>query len=65
VINARWRTIYWCRTLAKVIEVFRNDFDKKVDLASLMREITEDINNPNNVKVVVDQMDLFCISSRL
>ncbi|WP_158729773.1 MULTISPECIES: 3-deoxy-manno-octulosonate cytidylyltransferase [unclassified Flavobacterium] len=43
--------------LAKVIEVFRNDLDKKVDLASLMREITnqEDINNPNNVKVVIDQ----------
>jgi 3-deoxy-manno-octulosonate cytidylyltransferase (CMP-KDO synthetase) len=43
--------------LAKVLEVFRNDFDKKVDLASLMFEITndEDINNPNNVKVVVDQ----------
>ncbi|OUD36444.1 3-deoxy-manno-octulosonate cytidylyltransferase [Flavobacterium sp. FPG59] len=43
--------------LAKVIEVFKNDLDKKVDLASLMREITnqEDINNPNNVKIVVDQ----------
>lgn len=43
--------------LTKVIEVFRNDLDKKVDLASLMREITneDDINNPNNVKVVVDQ----------
>ncbi|MDI5951079.1 3-deoxy-manno-octulosonate cytidylyltransferase [Flavobacterium yafengii] len=43
--------------LAKVIEVFRNDLHKKVDLASLMREITneDDINNPNNVKVVVDQ----------
>lgn len=43
--------------LAKVIEVFRNDLDKKVDLASLMREIKneDDINNPNNVKVVVDQ----------
>ena len=43
--------------LAKVIEVFRNDLNKKVDLASLMREITneDDINNPNNVKVVVDQ----------
>ena len=43
--------------LAKVIEVFKNDLDKKVDLASLMREITNeaDINNPNNVKVVVDQ----------
>lgn len=43
--------------LAKVIEVFRNDWNQKVDLASLMREITneDDINNPNNVKVVVDQ----------
>ena len=43
--------------LAKVIEVFRKDLNKKVDLASLMREITneDDINNPNNVKVVVDQ----------
>jgi 3-deoxy-manno-octulosonate cytidylyltransferase (CMP-KDO synthetase) len=43
--------------LAKVIEVFRNDATNQVDLASLMREIKEDeeINNPNNVKVVVDQ----------
>jgi 3-deoxy-manno-octulosonate cytidylyltransferase (CMP-KDO synthetase) len=43
--------------LAKVIEVFRNDSEKQVDLASLMREITDEdeINNPNNVKVVVDQ----------
>jgi len=43
--------------LEKVIEVFKNDVDKKVDLASLMREISneEEINNPNNVKVVVDQ----------
>jgi 3-deoxy-manno-octulosonate cytidylyltransferase (CMP-KDO synthetase) len=43
--------------LAKVIEVFKNDLTKQVDLASLMREITnhDEINNPNNVKVVVDQ----------
>ncbi|PWA05862.1 3-deoxy-manno-octulosonate cytidylyltransferase [Flavobacterium psychrotolerans] len=43
--------------LAKVIEVFRNDAAKQVDLASLMREIKDEneINNPNNVKVVVDQ----------
>jgi 3-deoxy-manno-octulosonate cytidylyltransferase (CMP-KDO synthetase) len=41
--------------LAKVIEVLEMIWIK-VDLAS-MREITneEDINNPNNVKVVVDQ----------
>ena len=43
--------------LAKVLDVFRTDFDKKIDLASLMFEITdeEEINNPNNVKVVTDQ----------
>jgi 3-deoxy-manno-octulosonate cytidylyltransferase (CMP-KDO synthetase) len=43
--------------LAKVIEVFRSDTSKQVDLASLMREIKneDEINNPNNVKVVVDQ----------
>lgn len=43
--------------LAKVIEVFKNDTNQQVDLASLMREITneDEINNPNNVKVVEDQ----------
>lgn len=43
--------------LAKVISVFLDDYDKKIDLASLMFEITdkEEINNPNNVKVVTDQ----------
>ena len=52
--------------LAKVIEVFRNDLDDKVDLASLMREITneEEINNPNNVKVVVDQSGFALYFSR-
>ena len=48
--------------LEKLIEVFdssksRNDKVDYVDLASLMFEITDEdeINNPNNVKVVVDQ----------
>ena len=43
--------------LEQVLSVFKNDVDFKIDLASLMREITdiEDINNPNNVKVVTDQ----------
>ena len=43
--------------LEELIQIFRNDIDMKVDLASLMREIKEEeeINNPNNVKVVVDQ----------
>ena len=53
-------------SLVKVIEVFRNDFDRKVDLASLMREITneEDIKSPNNVKVVVDQNQFALYFSR-
>ncbi|NRT10625.1 3-deoxy-manno-octulosonate cytidylyltransferase [Flavobacterium sp. 14A] len=52
--------------LKKVIEVFGNDADRKVDLASLMRQITdeEDINNPNNVKVVTDQNNFALYFSR-
>jgi 3-deoxy-manno-octulosonate cytidylyltransferase (CMP-KDO synthetase) len=44
-------------SLSKLIAVFKNDPNKTVDLASLMREISneDDINNPNNVKVVTDQ----------
>jgi 3-deoxy-manno-octulosonate cytidylyltransferase (CMP-KDO synthetase) len=43
--------------LKKLIEVYNNDTENKVDLASLMCEITDidDINNPNHVKVVVNQ----------
>ena len=45
------------KPLEQVIEIFRNDTAKKVDLASLMFEIKEksEIENPNNVKVIVDQ----------
>jgi len=52
--------------LAKVIEIFKNDAKKEVDLASLMREITAEaeINNPNNVKVVVDQNSFALYFSR-
>lgn len=52
--------------LEKLLKVFRNDFKNEVDLASLMREITEiqDIENPNNVKVVVDQSDFALYFSR-
>jgi 3-deoxy-manno-octulosonate cytidylyltransferase (CMP-KDO synthetase) len=52
--------------LEKVIEIFQNDVEHKVDLASLMREIKneEEINNPNNVKVVVDQNDFALYFSR-
>ncbi|AWA30871.1 3-deoxy-manno-octulosonate cytidylyltransferase [Flavobacterium magnum] len=43
--------------IAKLIQVFRDDTAHQTDLASLMCQVTasEDINNPNNVKVVVDQ----------
>ena len=43
--------------LEKLIAVYKNDSENKVDLASLMCEITnvDDINNPNHVKVVVNQ----------
>ena len=52
--------------LEKVIEVFKKDVDQKVDLASLMREITdwEAIENPNNVKVIVDQNGMALYFSR-
>ncbi len=43
--------------LIDLLKIFENDVNKTVDLASLMREINDEseINNPNNVKVVVDQ----------
>ncbi|MEZ4837939.1 3-deoxy-manno-octulosonate cytidylyltransferase [Flavobacterium sp.] len=52
--------------LEKVIEVFKQDKDQKIDLASLMREITdwEAIENPNNVKVIVDQSGMALYFSR-
>lgn len=52
--------------LEQVLSVFINDEDRKIDLASLMREITdeEEINNPNNVKVVVDQSQFALYFSR-
>ncbi|WP_347069608.1 3-deoxy-manno-octulosonate cytidylyltransferase [Flavobacterium sp. WV_118_3] len=52
--------------LEKVLDVFRNDTEKKVDLASVMREITDikEIENPNNVKVIVDQKGFALYFSR-
>lgn len=43
--------------LAALIEVFRRDEARAVDVASLMLKITDptEIHNPNNVKVVTDQ----------
>jgi len=53
-------------SLKTLINVFKNDTENKVDLTSLMREITDenDINNPNNVKVVVDQYGFALYFSR-
>lgn len=52
--------------LAAVLDVFKNDVNNQIDLASLMREITnwDDIENPNNVKVIVDQNGLALYFSR-
>ena len=53
-------------SLRKLIEVFKNDPNKEVDLASLMVHIEdeEEINNPNTVKVVVDQTNFALYFSR-
>jgi 3-deoxy-manno-octulosonate cytidylyltransferase (CMP-KDO synthetase) len=52
--------------LSKLIEVFKNDTKKEIDLASLMKEIKdkEEIENPNNVKVVVNQNNFALYFSR-
>ncbi len=52
--------------LAQLIEVFKNDTEKKIDLASLMFQITDkaEINNPNNVKVITDQQGFALYFSR-
>lgn len=52
--------------LEKIIEVFKNDEENIVDLVSLMRNISDksDIENPNNVKVIVDQQGFALYFSR-
>jgi len=52
--------------LEKLLNVFKNDPEKRIDLASLMLEISDEdeINNPNNVKVVVDQAGFALYFSR-
>jgi len=53
-------------SLAKLINVFKTDDNNQVDLASLMVHITNEneINNPNTVKVVVDQSNFALYFSR-
>lgn len=53
-------------SLFKVLDVFKNDSKHEIDLASLMVEISdwEEINNPNTVKVIVDQSNFALYFSR-
>jgi|TARA_B110001454_G_scaffold213131_1_gene230830 3-deoxy-manno-octulosonate cytidylyltransferase (CMP-KDO synthetase) len=53
-------------SLSKLIDVFKNDFKKEIDLASLKVQITnkEDIENTNNVKVITDVNNLAIYFSR-
>lgn len=53
-------------SLEKLINVFKLDRSKKIDLASLMVELKdeEQINNPNTVKVIVDQHNFALYFSR-
>jgi 3-deoxy-manno-octulosonate cytidylyltransferase (CMP-KDO synthetase) len=53
-------------SLEKVLNVFYDDHNKEIDLASLMVEIKdwEEINNPNTVKVIVDQNNFALYFSR-
>ncbi|MEO9077366.1 MAG: 3-deoxy-manno-octulosonate cytidylyltransferase [Gelidibacter sp.] len=53
-------------SLEKLLNAFKNDHQKEIDLASLMVEIHdwEEINNPNTVKVIVDQNNFALYFSR-
>lgn len=53
-------------SLEKLIEVFKKDPNKEIDLASLMVHITdwEEIKNPNTVKVVLDKDNVALYFSR-
>jgi len=53
-------------SLSKLLEVFKGDFNKEIDLASPMVEIHnwDEINDPNTVKVIVDQNNFALYFSR-
>lgn len=54
------------QSLKNVLAVFNKDLKKEIDLASLMTPITnwDEINNPNTVKVIVDQNNFALYFSR-
>lgn len=53
-------------SLKKLIEVFKNDTDQQIDLASLKVQMADeaDIQNPNNVKVITDLKNFAMYFSR-
>ena len=53
-------------SLSKLVDVFKKDTKKEIDLASLKVQITnkEEIENPNNVKVITDINNLAIYFSR-
>ncbi|MEM9142811.1 MAG: 3-deoxy-manno-octulosonate cytidylyltransferase [Bacteroidota bacterium] len=53
-------------SLERVLQVFHNDPEQEIDLASLMVHITseQEINNPNTVKVIVDNRHFALYFSR-
>ena len=52
--------------LSKIINKFKNDIENKINVISLMTKLIsiEEINNPNNVKVVVDKNNNSLMFSR-
>ena len=52
--------------LSKIINTFKSDIENKINVISLMTKLisVEEINNPNNVKVVVDKNNNSLMFSR-
>ena len=52
--------------LSKIINTFKNDIENKINVISLMTRLIspDEINNPNNVKVVVDKNNNSIMFSR-
>lgn len=53
-------------SLEKLVKVFQDDSESKIDLASLKVQLTDqdEIDNPNNVKVITDLQDFAMYFSR-
>lgn len=53
-------------SLKKLVDIFKEDIQEEIDLASLKVELRDEseIQNPNNVKVITDQKDFAMYFSR-